>query len=214
MKPELIVQAFFMVSFLILHNYINILKLIIMRTSKSAPKVNAGSMADIAFLLLIFFLVTTTIANDKGINRKLPRNCPIGQDCRIDIHERNILRISLNNQNEVMVDEQLIAISELKDLAKDFLDNNGDSTCDYCSGDGLASSSDNPKKAVISFQSGSQTSYEIFIKAQNELTKAYAELREVYVKEVLGKSPKKLAISDLNNVKAAYPFLLSEAETN
>lgn len=185
-----------------------------MRTSRSAPKVNAGSMADIAFLLLIFFLVTTTIANDTGINRKLPRNCPIGQDCRIDIHERNILRISLNNQNEIMVEEQLIAIGELKKLAKDFLDNNGDNTCNYCSGNGLASLSDNPTKAIISLQSGNQTSYEIFIKVQDELTKAYAELRKVYVKDILGNSPQKLTVSDLNNVKSAYPFLLSEAETN
>lgn len=184
-----------------------------MRTSRSAPKVNAGSMADIAFLLLIFFLVTTTIANDTGINRKLPRSCPPGQDCRIDIHERNILRISLNNQNQIMVDEALIAIEELKDLAKAFLDNNGDKSCDYCSGLNLASSSDNPTKAVISLQSANQTAYELFIKVQDELTKAYAELREGYVIGVMGKSPKTLSISELNSVKKAYPFLLSEAET-
>ena len=67
-----------------------------MRKSKLAPKVNAGSMVDIAFLLLIFFLVTTTIAEDKGINRKLPSICETG-DCIADIHERNFLRISLNS---------------------------------------------------------------------------------------------------------------------
>jgi len=184
-----------------------------MRTSRSAPKVNAGSMADIAFLLLIFFLVTTTIANDTGINRKLPRDCPPGQDCSIDIHERNILRISLNNQNNIMVDEELISLDQLKELTKAFLDNNGDKSCDYCSGYGVPSASDNPTKAIISLQSANQTSYELFIAVQDELTKAYAELREVYVINVLGKSPRVLSISDLNRVKAAYPFLLSEAET-
>jgi len=184
-----------------------------MRTSRSAPKVNAGSMADIAFLLLIFFLVSTTIANDTGISRKLPRNCPPGQDCKIDIHERNILRISLNNQNQIMLDEELIKIEDLKDLTKAFLDNNGDKSCNYCSGQGLSTASDNPTKAVISLLSANQTSYELFIEVQDELTKAYAELREAYVIEILGKTTKSLSIADLNTVKAAYPFLLSEAET-
>lgn len=179
----------------------------------SAPQVNAGSMADIAFLLLIFFLVTTTISADKGINRKLPANCPPGTDCTTDIKNRNILKIQLNNKQEIMVDDEVIEVEELKDIVKKFVDNNGDNTCSYCNGEGLQLFSENPSKAVISLQSGDQTRYELFIAVQDELTKAYYELREHYSKTVLGKEAKNLSEADVTKVKAAYPFVVSEAET-
>ena len=118
----------------------------------SEPQVNAGSMSDIAFLLLIFFLVTTTISADKGINRKLPANCPPGMDCSTIIKDRNILRIQMNNQQQIMVDNEVIELNELKDIVKQFVDNNGDNTCNYCEGDGLALFSEHPNKAVISLQ--------------------------------------------------------------
>ncbi len=184
-----------------------------MKTKKSAPEVNAGSMADIAFLLLIFFLVTTTMANDKGIQRKLPRLCPPGENCSIDIHERNILRISLNGNQEIMVQDDIIEIDELKNMVKSFVDNNGDSSCTYCNGFKDATSSDNPSKAVVSLQSHSQASYESFIKVQDELTKAYLELRKAYAKNVLGKSLDDLDEKDMDLLKKAYPFIISEAQT-
>ncbi|WP_142786166.1 ExbD/TolR family protein [Changchengzhania lutea] len=74
-----------------------------MRHSKLVPEVNAGSMADIAFLLLIFFLVTAAIPNDKGINRKLPAKCPPNTVCDSAIKEHNILRILINNEDDIMV---------------------------------------------------------------------------------------------------------------
>jgi len=123
-----------------------------MKRLKQAPEVNAGSMADIAFLLLIFFLVTAVIPNDHGINRKLPKLCPPGQKCQADIHERNILRISLNANQEIMLDQDVVSVENIKDLTKLFIDNNGDNSCDYCNGSGLANASDNPKKAVIALQ--------------------------------------------------------------
>ena len=75
-----------------------------MRHSKLVPEVNAGSMADIAFLLLIFFLVTATISSDEGINRMLPEECPPGMDCSSIKPERNILRIDINNNDDIMVE--------------------------------------------------------------------------------------------------------------
>jgi biopolymer transport protein ExbD len=181
---------------------------------RAAPQVNAGSMADIAFLLLIFFLVTTTMAKDEGINRKLPRNCPPGQDCSVDIHERNILRITLNNNQDIMVEDDLISITNLKSIAKVFLDNNGDKSCNYCNGNSLTTSSDNPAKAIISLQTGKQTSYELFIAVQDELTKAYYELRETYAIQKFKKSVDDLSEKDIDYIRKAYPFILSEAETN
>jgi len=179
----------------------------------TSPQVNAGSMADIAFLLLIFFLVTTTISADKGINRKLPAECPPGKTCDTDINERNILRVIINNDDEIFVEDNIVALSDLKEVAKAFLDNNGDATCVYCNGKKDAKSSDNPNEAIISLQNGKLTSYEMYVAVQDILTQAYYELREDYVKSVLGKSANKLTEAELIKVKDAYPFLISEAET-
>ena len=184
-----------------------------MRRSKSAPEVNAGSMADIAFLLLIFFLVTAVIPKDQGFNRKLPPECPPNTVCDETILERNALRIVVNNKNQIMVDGDIITIDKLKVITKDFLDNNGDNKCNYCNGKQLVTSSVNPKQAVVSLQSGKQTSYEQFITVQDELTKAYYELRQTYIKNVLKKTETDLTKEELKQVKEAYPFILSEATT-
>lgn len=182
-----------------------------MRRSDQLPEVNAGSMADIAFLLLIFFLVTATISSDEGINRLLPKDCPPGMDCNLPKNERNILRIMVNNNDDIMVENEVISLENLKDITKNFLDNNGDGTCNYCQGNKSETASDNPQEAIVSLQNGSQTSYKQFIAVQNELTKAYFELRNAYCENVLKKSSKNLTNEELKKVKEAYPFLLSEA---
>ncbi|MFC4722201.1 ExbD/TolR family protein [Geojedonia litorea] len=178
-----------------------------------SPKVNAGSMADIAFLLLIFFLVTTTISVDAGINRKLPSPCPPSMDCTDTSNDRNIFRVILGRNDQIFVGDQLIELEELKALTKSFLDNNGDGSCNYCNGKQLTSLSDHPTMAVVSLQTDKLTTYDFYIKVQDELTKAYFELREEYALKVYGKKPEALTRQELENVRAAYPFLLSEAET-
>ena len=125
------------------------------------PKVNAGSMADIAFLLLIFFLVTTTISADKGILRKLPELCPPGQVCDTEINERNIFRIWINHKQEIKVEDDLITLDELKAATKQFLDNNGEKSCDYCSGISSTELSDHPNQAVISLKIDPMVKYEL-----------------------------------------------------
>lgn len=184
-----------------------------MRRKKLVPEVNAGSMADIAFLLLIFFLVTAAIPKDYGIQRKLPKPCPPEIDCSGEVYERNILRVSINGNNSIMVENDVIEISDLKDLAKNFIDNNGDGTCSYCSGSKYNTASDSPKKAVISLQNDKLTNYGTFISVQDELTKAYFELRDSYSKNVLKKPSNELTKAEINKLKEAYPFILSEAET-
>ncbi|GAL67150.1 ExbD/TolR family protein [Jejuia pallidilutea] len=184
-----------------------------MRPAKAHPEVNAGSMADIAFLLLIFFLVTAVIPKDQGIYRKLPKECPPGQDCNIPIPDRNILKIAINANNEIMVDDAVVSVSEVKALAKNFIDNNGDGSFAYCNGSKTNTSSDNPTKAVISLQSDRSTNYNQFIEVQDELTKAYFELRKTYSESVLKKPIDKLTEQEILRLKNAYPFILSEAET-
>lgn len=183
-----------------------------MRSYRSTPEVNSGSMADIAFLLLIFFLVSTTIPNDKGIARLLPEKCPPGQDCNIPAAERNVLLIYLDEKGSLLVNDAPLALSELTETLKRFIDNNGDTSCDYCMGPGEQDSSDNPRKAVISLSSHPNVPYYNYIAVQNKLTTAYYELRESFVANVLQKDLGQLDASDIDAMKKAYPLIISEAE--
>ena len=138
---------------------------------RSAPEVNAGSMADIAFLLLIFFLVTTTIEKDSGINRKLP---PIEEsDEDVIIKQKNIFTVLLNGKDQLLVEDELMEVKDLRAAAVEFLDNGGDGSCDYCKGSRDSRSSDNPDKAIISLKNERETSYAAYISVQNELVAAY-----------------------------------------
>ena len=199
---------------------------------RKSPDVNAGSMADIAFLLLIFFLVTTTIETDSGINRKLPP-----MEDQIDppiIREKNIFTVVVNKYSQILVEENLTDIKDIRRLAMDFLDNGGgrgDEACDYCKGDRNPRSSDNPDKAVISLKNDRETPYKSYIAVQNELVAAYNELRDRefknrYPNEGLTYFEADFIYSDprttvaqktnlkekLDVVKKLYPQKLSEAE--
>ena len=199
---------------------------------RSAPEVNAGSMADIAFLLLIFFLVTTTIETDSGLNRKLP---PIDEieDPPI-IKEKNIFTVVVNKNNQLLAEEELIDISDLRALAVEFLDNGGgegEEACDYCQGVRNSKSSDNPDKAIISLKNDRETSYKVYIAVQNELVAAYNELRDreflrLFPNEGMSFGIANKKYSDprtspeekerlkpkLSEVKLLFPQKLSEAE--
>jgi biopolymer transport protein ExbD len=146
---------------------------------RSAPEVNAGSMADIAFLLLIFFLVTTTIEVDSGIASKLPP--PLPEDSLI-ILEKNIFQVVVNSENRLLVEDADMNIGKLTEAAVKFLDNGGGTdprnACSYCRGDKDPESSDNPKKAIISLVNDRQTSYKMYLAVTNELVRAYAILRD------------------------------------
>ncbi len=147
---------------------------------RNAPAVNAGSMADIAFLLLIFFLVTTTIEVDSGIASKLPP--PIDQPIDFKQNERNIFQVIVNAENRILVNDQDIKLKDLTKEAISFLDNGGatdpKNICSYCRGNKDSKSSDNPKRAIISLVNDRQTSYETYIAVTNELVKAYSILRD------------------------------------
>ncbi len=143
------------------------------------PEVNAGSMADIAFLLLIFFLVTTTIETDSGIDRKLP---PPDDITEVTRKKKNVLSVLLDGKGQLLVQDQITALTDLRETVMAFLDNGGapsDSSdhCAYCSGKELSSSSDNPLMATITMRSGRETEYGFYITVQNEVVAAYNTLR-------------------------------------
>ena len=199
---------------------------------RKAPEVNAGSMADIAFLLLIFFLVTTTIETDSGLNRKLPPMEDV-VDPPI-IKERNIFTVVVNKYNDLLVEEEPLEISGLREAAIAFLDNGGgkgEEACDYCQGARDPDSSDNPDKAVISLKNDRETDYKVYISVQNELVAAYNTLRnrafkrlkpnlgidyvqadKIYNDPRTGSTEKDRLKPMLDEVKVLFPMKLSEAE--
>ncbi|MEM1338592.1 MAG: biopolymer transporter ExbD [Bacteroidota bacterium] len=195
---------------------------------KGAPEVNAGSMADIAFLLLIFFLVTTTIETDAGLDRMLPPIEPPDQD--VVIKQKNIFTVNINRNGQLLVEEELLNLQNLREAAIAFLDNGGDGTCNYCKGRKDASSSDNPTKAIISLKNDRETKYKTYITVQNELVGAYNDLRNREAQRLFGRDFVDMEAEFLNpetpsairddlkpkvkQIQDLFPQKLSEAETS
>lgn len=196
---------------------------------RATPEVNAGSLADIAFLLLIFFLVTTTIETDSGINRKLP---PMQDENVIPpiIKQKNIFQVIVNRNNDLLVEDELMELKDLRAAALAFLDNGGGvgpEACNYCEGARDQSSSDNPDKAVIMLVNDRQTEYGTYIAVQNELVGAYNELRDRTAMKMYGKTFKEMeeSYSNINytgnkerlkeqieEIRDMWPQKLSEAD--
>ncbi|WP_373073502.1 ExbD/TolR family protein [Zeaxanthinibacter enoshimensis] len=197
------------------------------------PEVNAGSMADIAFLLLIFFLVTTTIETDSGLDRMLPPIEP--PDENVVIKQKNIFTVNINKNGQLLVEEELTDLRDLRSKAMAFLDNGGAPSgspeyCSYCKGKRDPDSSDNPSKAIISLKNDRETKYATYITVQNELVGAYNELRNREAQRLFGRDFTDMEAEYLNpetpdeireelkdkvqRVQDLFPQKLSEAETS
>ncbi len=200
---------------------------------RSAPEVNAGSMADIAFLLLIFFLVTTTIETDAGLDRMLPPIEPPDED--VVIKQKNIFTVNINKNGQLLVEEELMDLKKLRQAAVDFLDNGGapqgtPEYCSYCKGKRNPDSSDNPLKAIISLKNDRETKYGTYITVQNELVGAYNDLRNREAQRLYGRDFTEMEAEYLNpetpskirddlkdkvqKIQDLFPQKLSEAETS
>jgi biopolymer transport protein ExbD len=192
------------------------------------PEVNAGSMADIAFLLLIFFLVTTTIETDAGLDRMLPPMEP--PEDNVVIKQKNIFTVNINKNGQLLVEEELLDLKSLRKAAMDFLDNGGDGSCNYCKGARDESSSDNPTKAIISLKNDRETQYSTYITVQNELVGAYNELRNREAQRLFNRNFTEMEAEYLNpetpssvrdelkdkvkQIQDLFPQKLSEAQTS
>ncbi len=186
------------------------------KSNRKVPDINSSSTADIAFLLLIFFLITTSMDTDSGLARQLPPPPePDQEEVDIDIKERNILIVLLNSHNQLMVGGQLINVTELKDKAKEFIQNPQNkenlpekSTINVQFFGNVEATTNH----VISLMNDRGTSYQAYIDVQNELVRAYNELRDE-----IAQSQWHLNYEDLNKeqqsaVREIYPQRISEAE--
>ncbi len=192
---------------------------------RAAPEINAGSMADIAFLLLIFFLVTTTMDVDGGLTRKLPPPIEDLLEDPPEIKKRNVFQVLANANDDLLVEGEPMLVSSLREEAKKFII--GDpSWQDASMPEGKITDvpllgSMKVSKQIVSLQNDRGTSYELYIKVQNELVAAYNEVRNEYAQEKFGKTMKELkkeakisntAKMQLKAVKKVYPQRISEAE--
>lgn len=184
--------------------------------AKKTPEVPAASLADIAFMLLIFFLVTTTMDVDSGLERRLPPMPPEEQedDDTPPIKERNVFVVLVNSNDQILVENEYATIGEIREKAKEFMANPYDDP-------NLPEKT--PKevqffgevpitKGVISLQNHVGTSYGTYIAVQNELVAAINELRDELAKSKFGKPFEKLDKDQKTAVQEVYPSRISEAE--
>lgn len=185
--------------------------------AKKIPQINASSMADISFLLLIFFLVTTSMDVNQGLARRLPAPVPSDQKVEnTDINKRNLMVVKINSANQLMVQGQLLDIKQLRAKAKEFIKNeNDDATLpklveeDFGEPIGVVKYT---KDHVISVQNDVDTQYQAYLDVQNELVAAYNELRDECARQYFHKAYAELDEDQQKQVQKVYPQKISEAE--
>lgn len=168
--------------------------------SRQNPNVSAGSMADIAFLLLIFFLVTTTIVQDKGLLVKLPMWVP--DPPAVSMNERNVLNILINADDAILSSGKEIKYEDLKSTIVEFIDNPQQ----------LSTMPIQPNKAIISLQNDRGTTYATYLKVYSETKAAYMMLWENEAQSIYGMSYEKCSTADKKLIRSKYPQVISEAE--
>ena len=183
--------------------------------SKKTPAINSSSTADIAFLLLCYFLMTTTMGSQTGLQRRLPPMPDKNQKVEDQkVNKRNIIIVKINSQDRLFAGNELMDVSQLKDKIKQFLTNPSDDPSlpekevKDIEGYGKYPVS----KGVISLQNDRGTSYRAYIAVQNELVKAINELREDFSKGTYGKGFERLTEEQQKIVKDCIPQNISEAE--
>ncbi|MBQ1973879.1 MAG: biopolymer transporter ExbD [Paraprevotella sp.] len=186
------------------------------KKKRGVPGINASSTADISFILLIFFLVTTSMDTDMGLARRLPPPPEKEQeDAEIDVKERNVLNVMINSRGDLMVNREPFDIAQLRTRAKEFIDNRENRSnlpekhMKYIEMLGNCAITD---KHVISVQSDRGTPYNVYFQVQNELVAAYNELRDELGKAKFGRPYAALNDEQQVAIRTYYPQKISEAE--
>ncbi|HDY86755.1 MAG TPA: biopolymer transporter ExbD [bacterium] len=185
------------------------------RRKRGIGEINAGSMADIAFLLLIFFLVTTTMDVDSGLLRKLPPPIDPEAPKPPPIKERNVFEVLVNRNDELLVEKEIGNIKTLRSKAKQFISNpsNNPNLSEKKPSKNIDMIGPyRVSKGVISLKNDRGTSYDMYIQVQNELVAAYRELRDDLAMQRFGKKYRELSKEQVKVVRKAIPMMISEAE--
>ena len=182
---------------------------------KKTPEINSSSTADIAFLLLCYFLMTTTMGSQTGLQRRLPPMPDPNQKVEDQkVNRRNIIIVKINSADRILAGSEPIDVSQLKDKVKEFLSNPTEDPnlpekeVKDIEGYGAAKVS----KGVISLQNDRGTSYRAYIAVQNELVKAINELRDEFSYRTYGRAFLSLPEEQQDVVKKIIPQNISEAE--
>ena len=180
---------------------------------KKTPEINATSTADIAFLLLVFFLATTTMNVDSGIYRRLPPYQPDNTEAP-KFAKRNILQVLVNKNDLLAVNGELMQIENLKEKAKEFILNpqNREDLPSKVVKEIPFFGQAEVSRGIISLQSDRGTSYKMYIAVQDELTAAYNEIRDMKAMEKWGKKYSELTEEQMDAVRKLVPTAISEAE--
>ena len=183
---------------------------------RKVPDINSSSTADIAFLLLIFFLITTSMDTDRGLARRLPPPPEPNQEQNEDkIKQRNVFVVYLNMYDQLMANGEIINPNQLKDKAKEFITNkyNDESMPERTTVEvDFFGPMQVTEKHVISLQNDRSSSYEAYINVQNELVAAYNELRNELAQEKWGKNYNEIEDDQKKAIREIYPQKISEAE--
>ena len=184
-----------------------------MGKQRETPEINASSRADIAFLLLIYFLVTVTMDVDTGITRKLPP--PVEDDTEVNFNQRNIFEVLVNSANMLLVEGKEGNLATLKEDTKNFfLNPRNEATLPEKKLERIDLIGDvYISKGVVSLKNDRGTSYEMYIKVQNELTRAFQEMRDELAVEKFGTKYDNLTDpAKQEAIQAVIPIAISEAE--
>ena len=183
--------------------------------AKSTPSLNTTSSADIAFLLLIFFLVSTTMDVDKGIQRRLP---PIPDEKQqqqdVKVNRRNIVVVRINAQDRILAGGEPMDVTQVKTKIKEFITNpaNSESLPEKEMKDIEGFGQYAVSKGVVSLQNDRGTSYSAYLRVQNEIVKAFNEIRDDFAMVNYGSKYADLDEEKQKIVREAVPQSISEAE--
>lgn len=186
-----------------------------MGSKKKVPAMNTSSTADIAFLLLCYFLMTTTMGSQTGLSRRLPPMPDQNQKVQDQkVNRRNIIVVKINSADRILAGSEPMEVSQIKDKIKEFLTNPADDPNlpekEIIDIEGFGNCP--VSKGVISLQNDRGTSYQAYISVQNELVKAVNEIRDDFSMKNYGKKFMALDEDKQNIVKKAVPQNISEAE--